>query len=49
MLLAGPISHTIIQYMYYVKIFNVSRDLSTIYLRVLVGADFPLCIVVTPS
>ena len=30
-LLAGPISHTIIQYMDFVKIFNVSLDLSTIY------------------
>ena len=35
MLLAGPISHVIIQYMDFVEIFDVlldlSRDLSTIY------------------
>ena len=30
-LLAGPISHTSIQYMDFVKIFNVSLDLSIIY------------------
>ena len=31
MLLGGPISHTSIQYMDFVEIFNVSLDLSTIY------------------
>ena len=31
MLLAGPISHTSIQYMGFVEIFNVSLDLSTRY------------------
>ena len=31
MLLAGPISHTGIQYIDFVKIFNISLDLSTIY------------------
>ena len=49
MLLAGPISRTSILYMYYVEIFIVSLDLSTIYLLVLVGAKLPLCIVSTPS
>ena len=32
MLLAGPISHTSIQYMDFLEIFNISLDLSTIYL-----------------
>ena len=45
----GLISHTSIQYMYYVGIFNVSLDLSTIHLIVLVSVELPLCIVVTPS
>ena len=31
MLLAGPISHTSTQYMDFVKIFNISLDLSAIY------------------
>ena len=31
MLLAGPISHTRTQYMDFVKIFNISLDLSSIY------------------
>ena len=31
MLLAGPISHTSIQYIDFVEIFNVSLDFSTIY------------------
>ena len=30
-LLAGPLSHTSTQYMDFVKIFNISLDLSTIY------------------
>ena len=48
LLLAGPISHTSIQYMDFVEIFNVSLDLSTIYIifRTLVGAELPLFIVV---
>ena len=32
MLLSGPVSHTSIQYIYFVEIFNVSLDLSTNYL-----------------
>ena len=46
MLLAGPISHTGIQYMDFVEIFNVSLDLSTIYFiyLILVGVEIPLCI-----
>ena len=31
MLLAGPVSHTRMQYMDFVKILNVSLDLSTVY------------------
>ena len=31
MLLAGPISHTRTQYTVFVEIFNISLDLSTIY------------------
>ena len=48
MLLAGPISHTSIQYMDFVEIFNVSLDLSTIYFifLILMGVELPLCIVV---
>ena len=48
MLWTGPICHTNIQYMDFIKIFNVSLDLSTIYFifLVLVGAELPLCIVV---
>ena len=49
MLFAGPVSHISNQYMDYVEIFNVSLDLSTIYLLFLVGVDLPLCVVVTPS
>ena len=43
-LLAGPISHTSIQYMD----FNVSLNLSTNYLLLLMGVELPLCAVVTP-
>ena len=48
MLLAGPVSHTSIQYMDFVEVFNVSLDLSTIYFIFLnlVGVELPLCIVV---
>ena len=49
MLLAGLISHTSIQYLDLVEVFNVSLDLSTIYLLVLVGVELPLCLVVTLS
>ena len=49
MLLAGPISYTSTQYMDYFKLFNISLDLSTIYLLVLVGVEHPLCIVVNQS
>ena len=37
MLLAEPISRASTQYMDFVEIFNISLDLSTIYLLVLVG------------
>ena len=47
MLLAGPTSHT--QYMDCIKIFNISRNLSNIYLLVSVGVELPLFIAVTPS
>ena len=33
----------------YIKIFNISLDLSTIYLLVLVGVNVPLHVAVTPS
>ena len=48
MLFAGPISHTGIQHMNFVEIFNVSLDLSTIHfsLLILVVAEFPLSIAV---
>ena len=48
MLLALPISHTSIQYMDLVEIFNVSLDLSTIHfiVLILVGVKLPLCMVV---
>ena len=48
MLLAAPTSHNSIQYMDFVRIFNVSLDLSTIYFIFLnlAGVEFPLCIVV---
>ena len=36
-LLPGPISHTRIQYIDYIEFFNISLDLSPIYLLVLVG------------
>ena len=49
MLLAVPISHTSIQCMDYIEIFNISLDLCTIYLLVLVGVELPLCVAVTPS
>ena len=51
MLLAGSISHTSTQYMYFVEIFNIVLDLSTLLftLLILVGVELPLCIVVTPS
>ena len=49
MLLAGPISHTSIQYMDFVEIFNISLNLSAIYFAHLVGVELPLCIVVTLS
>ena len=49
MLLVGPISHTSIQNMVFVKIFNVSLDLSTIYFLILVGVVLPLCVASTPS
>ena len=48
MLLARPISHTSTQYMDFVKIFNISLDLSSIFiLLILLGVELPLCIVVT--
>ena len=47
MLLAGPISNTGIQYLNFIEIFNFSLDLSTAYFVHLVGAELPLCIVVT--
>ena len=48
MLLAGPISHTSIQYMEFVEVFNISLDLSTIYFifPILVGIELPLSLVV---
>ena len=49
MLLAGPISHTSIQYMDFVEIVNVSLDLSAVHLLVLVDVEPPLRVVVTPS
>ena len=49
MLLVGPISHTDIQYMDCVEICNISLDLSTIYLLVLVDVELPSCVVVTLS
>ena len=45
-MLAGPISHTSIQHMNFVEILNVSLDLSTIILLILVGVKLPLYIVV---
>ena len=49
MLLAGPISHTSIQYFDFVEIYSISFDLSSIYFAHLVGAELCLCIVVTLS
>ena len=49
LLLAGPISHTSIQYMDHIEMFQISLDLSDIYLLVLVGVELPFCVVVTPS
>ena len=45
--LAGPISHTGIQHMDFVKIVNVLLGFSTFYFifLILVGAELPLCIV----
>ena len=48
-LLAGPVSHTSIQYVDYVEISNIALDLSTIHLLALVGVELSLCVVVTPS
>ena len=48
MLLAGSVSHTSTLYMDFVEIFNISLDLLFI-LRILVGVELPLCIVVTLS
>ena len=48
MLLAGPVSHTITQYMGHVEIFNISLDFSIILL-LLLAVELPLCIVVTLS
>ena len=48
-LLAGPIFHASIEYMDFVEIFNVSLDLSTICLLILVSVELSLCVVVTPS
>ena len=49
-LLAGPISHTSTQYMDFVKIFNISLDLSSIYFaHFLAGIELPLCMVITLS
>ena len=39
--MAGPISHTSIQYMDFVEIFSVALDLSAIYFSV----ELPLCLV----
>ena len=49
MLLAGPISHTSIQYMDYIKMFQISLDVSTIYLLVLIGIELSSSVVVTSS
>ena len=48
-LLAGPDSHTSKQYTDFVQIFNVSLDLSTIYIAHFSDVELHLCIVVTPS
>ena len=40
--MAGPISLASIQYMDFVKIFNVSLDLSTTYFFILVGVELRL-------
>ena len=49
MLLAGPISHTSIQYMDFIEIFYVSLDFSTIYFAHFNGCIASLCLVVTLS
>ena len=49
MLLARPICQTSIQYMDCIEIFNISLDLFTIYLLVLVGVELPLRVAVTQS
>ena len=49
MLLAGPISHTSTQYRDFVEVFNVSLICLLFILLILVGAELPLCIVVTLS
>ena len=47
MLLAGPISHTGIQYMDFIKIINISLELSIYFIfLILVDVELPLCIVV---
>ena len=43
------LDHTGTQYMDFVEIFNISLNLSAIYLLMLVGVEVPLCIVVTVS
>ena len=48
-LLARPISHTSTQHMDFVEIFNISLDLSTNYLLILVSVELSLCIGVTLS
>ena len=47
MLLAGPISHTNIQYMDFSKIFMFHWICQC--LLVVVGVELPLCVVATPS
>ena len=48
-LFAGPISYPGTQCMDFVEIFNISLDSSTIFWLILVGVEFPLCIVVIIS
>ena len=49
MLLAGPVSHTSLQHMDFIKLFSVSLDGSKFILIILVGIELPFCIVVTLS
>ena len=49
MLLSVPISHTSTQYIDFVEVFNISLDLSTDTLLILVGIELPLCVVGTLS